>query len=1391
MKTTHKKGTRAAAAPAAAATDNKERLSKEKGTTLQPSSFSVSSVKDLNKNNVASIKMDQSSNHKVPQKPSSSSTKIGNQTAKKEPANGSMHFTESASVSAPTCAKKEPANGSMHFTESASVSAPTFSTDPYQMSFIKNVSVPVSHYSENEVNKVADDNFNDSASPPASSHNRMNATRAEFMSSENPSLAEMAAMEDTPSNEQYHSCSSSDQSTLEGEEYTSDQANTNESMSNRVTAGVTRESHLDKIASSSPSSSCAPTSQNSFKIDQLNIPVASKAPQTASLEAVHSKITNNQFQSCGDEKQSVADQSASNSSPTPDVNRETMKEDGESTIFSNAKVPVSEFEVDPKQFKHIDSTISDPVAIGRHLTPSLGSVFSTSEKKHDQDNRFLTVLDINLRTVPCKVPPPARPPPSRPPPKPASLQGHTGPAVQMKNMGSVPSETEILIETSKGGQTDVEDASSAAAASNAIKEAMEQAVAKIKIAKEMERKKDNLQYRKKLGKSHSIQEKERGVNDAPQLAQLSGVDQSIENLSHKSFDTVSEDKTNTAYSDVLAPESELVKVMKQNAHDEVANTNPVSSEKTGTWKIEEQFFELVNSDISFKKVKEISDNTSQKSNESVRVVDGELKESEAHVQMHENDRNESPDADMACDLLEVSKSYSLEKNTDSVKDYQVPPLVKKTDEDCSTRNSDGLVSGIEDVLEEETSSCQDKENEVLQKNQGDSSELEIPTTDKTPHLYNASEDMSKPSRDNAYAEMVSKVDSNENQSESVHQVHQSDVDDCDINSSETNCKIDIDDMNLNPEPVELPDDTNSKEVEMPSISRVRKKWDIPKFSGGSILATEEACDQGEKEQVSETDMVTEPEDSNIFTGNLEACENILKDPANIEGWEHKSDAVEEPSTYPNADQENVTGEVIWQHFCEKIIRENDQDEPKHSGEKQEAADVDSKSNIVEEVQVDAQGCCKTGMEGESASSFQDAGIKHSVVADASQSAEDKILVDGVEGHSYSGNMMSSPEETPESQSLEGTVKKLQEMYRTDLMQEERVFREDELKRDAVKKLEEERERERQRKLEVEREREMERKLEEEREREREREKDRQAAERAIRESRERAERAAVERVTAEARQRALAEAREKAEKASAEALLQAEKASREARLRAERAAVERATAEARERAVERALAEKAALEAKERLNGTSREWNKREGSVEGTTKYNLKDEHIVKRSVSSSDLQESSRGTLRYSYSSNSVSYATDKVGGNEGESAIRSKARLERHQRTVERAAKALAEKNMRDILAQKEQAERNRLAESLDVEVRRWSSGKEGNLRALLSTLQYILGPESGWQPVPLTEVITAAAVKKAYRKATLCVHPDKLQQRGATIQQKYICEKVFDLLKEAWNRFNSEER
>lgn len=59
-------------------------------------------------------------------------------------------------------------------------------------------------------------------------------------------------------------------------------------------------------------------------------------------------------------------------------------------------------------------------------------------------------------------------------------------------------------------------------------------------------------------------------------------------------------------------------------------------------------------------------------------------------------------------------------------------------------------------------------------------------------------------------------------------------------------------------------------------------------------------------------------------------------------------------------------------------------------------------------------------------------------------------------------------------------------------------------------------------------------------------------------------------------------------------------------------------------------------------------------------------------------------------------------------------------------------------------------------------------------------VLWPDCGWQSVSLTDMITSTSVKKVYRKATLCIHPDKVQQKGANLEQKYTAEKVFDILK-----------
>ncbi|TYI21078.1 hypothetical protein ES332_A06G012700v1 [Gossypium tomentosum] len=84
-----------------------------------------------------------------------------------------------------------------------------------------------------------------------------------------------------------------------------------------------------------------------------------------------------------------------------------------------------------------------------------------------------------------------------------------------------------------------------------------------------------------------------------------------------------------------------------------------------------------------------------------------------------------------------------------------------------------------------------------------------------------------------------------------------------------------------------------------------------------------------------------------------------------------------------------------------------------------------------------------------------------------------------------------------------------------------------------------------------------------------------------------------------------------------------------------------------------------------------------------------------------------------------------------------------------------------------------------SIDAKIQQWSNGKQGNIRSLLSTLQYILWPNSGWKPVPLMDIIEGPAVKRSYQKALLCLHPDKLQQKGAASDQKYIAQIVFDVL------------
>ncbi|KAK8559918.1 hypothetical protein V6N13_016650 [Hibiscus sabdariffa] len=95
-----------------------------------------------------------------------------------------------------------------------------------------------------------------------------------------------------------------------------------------------------------------------------------------------------------------------------------------------------------------------------------------------------------------------------------------------------------------------------------------------------------------------------------------------------------------------------------------------------------------------------------------------------------------------------------------------------------------------------------------------------------------------------------------------------------------------------------------------------------------------------------------------------------------------------------------------------------------------------------------------------------------------------------------------------------------------------------------------------------------------------------------------------------------------------------------------------------------------------------------------------------------------------------------------------------------------------------------------SEDEDVKHWSSGNENNIRMLLSTLHNILWPDSGWRMIDLASLTESSQVKKAYQKERLCLHPDKLQQRGATLSQKYVAEKAFSILQDAWDAFVSRD-
>lgn len=88
-------------------------------------------------------------------------------------------------------------------------------------------------------------------------------------------------------------------------------------------------------------------------------------------------------------------------------------------------------------------------------------------------------------------------------------------------------------------------------------------------------------------------------------------------------------------------------------------------------------------------------------------------------------------------------------------------------------------------------------------------------------------------------------------------------------------------------------------------------------------------------------------------------------------------------------------------------------------------------------------------------------------------------------------------------------------------------------------------------------------------------------------------------------------------------------------------------------------------------------------------------------------------------------------------------------------------AEKDSPKTINQMRKVEAAKTMDPDRLKIAEWTEGKKGNLRALLCSMHTVLWPEADrWQRCEMHQLVTAADVKKAYRKACLAVHPDKVR-------------------------------
>jgi hypothetical protein len=132
----------------------------------------------------------------------------------------------------------------------------------------------------------------------------------------------------------------------------------------------------------------------------------------------------------------------------------------------------------------------------------------------------------------------------------------------------------------------------------------------------------------------------------------------------------------------------------------------------------------------------------------------------------------------------------------------------------------------------------------------------------------------------------------------------------------------------------------------------------------------------------------------------------------------------------------------------------------------------------------------------------------------------------------------------------------------------------------------------------------------------------------------------------------------------------------------------------------------------------------------------------------------------------------------------LREKRIAEKHERMKQQ----LAEKRAREEAEDAEKAGKVVFRDTLKPKIDAWSANKKDNIRALLSTVHTVLWEDSGWTAPSIADMVDPGKVKKWYMKANLVVHPDKVKQKGGTLEQVATADMVFDVLKGAWGKFEA---